>query len=174
VIVYDGDFEWTLKNVIIMKIITESLEMNLTDTIREELGGTYSIGVYNLPYRLPDNEYYFYIYFGCDPERVEDLTEAVFGVIDEFKNNGPDSAYFESAKKIMQRDREINLADNSYWASVLQTYFINGQDPGLILEYSDIAESVKTEEVQDAAKFFFNDNRYVRVVLYPEEQVIKN
>jgi zinc protease len=168
VIVFNGDFEWTLKNVIIMKIIAETLNMNLTDTIREELGGTYSIGVYHVPYRLPDNEYYFYIYFGCDPERVDSLTDAVFNVINGFKDNGPDISYFNSTKEIILRDRETNLSDNSFWASVLQTYYINGQDPGLILEYTDISESASIEEVRDAAEYFFNEDRYVRVVLYPD------
>lgn len=169
VIVYNGDFEWTLKNAIIMKIIAESLEMNLTDTIREELGGTYSIGVYHVPFRLPDNEYYFYIYFGCDPDRVDSLTEAVFDVIDGFKENGPDESYFNNAKEIMLKDREVDLENNSFWASVLQTYLINEQDPGLILKYTDISESASMEEVRSAAEMFFNDNRYVRVVLYPGE-----
>ncbi len=45
VIAFSGDFNWSLNNVISLKILSQILEMSLTDTIREELGGTYSIAV---------------------------------------------------------------------------------------------------------------------------------
>ncbi len=168
VITFNGDFNWSLKNVISLKILTEILEMSLTDKIREDLGGTYSINVYGVPKRLPDGEYYIYIIFGCAPDEVDNLSEAIFNIVTGLKESGSEASYFNSVKEIILAERETNLQSNDFWVSVIQTYYKYEENPELILEYTNISESITMQDIQDAAKFYFNEDRYVRVVLYPE------
>ena len=57
--------------------------------------------------------------FGSDPERVEELTEAVFQDINSLKNEGTTDEYLAKITETHRRSRETNLKENSYWKSQL-------------------------------------------------------
>ncbi len=121
-----------------------------------------------MPKRLPDGEYYIYIIFGCAPDEVDNLSEAIFNLITELKDSGPDVSYFNNVKEIILRERETNLQNNNFWVSVLQTYYRYEEDPELILEYTNILDEIEIQDITDAANIYFNEDRYIRVVLYPD------
>src|SRR5581483_10857533 len=84
-IVYTGPFEYDPAHRIALRAMSQILQSRLLETIREELGGTYSITA-NASYdKFPLPEYEVAIQFGSDPQRTDDLVKQVFAEIDKLR-----------------------------------------------------------------------------------------
>ena len=161
---YDGwrnNFEFDAMNTV--------LQIKLREVLREDLAGTYGVWVRGSVSRFPDQEYRINLGFGCDPERVEELTRVIFTQIDSLQNFGTTDLYINKVKEMRKRKREVNLKENSFWLNGLKWTDSLGIDPRLVFKYPELVDSLTSEAVQAAAKRYFNMDNYVRVVLYPEE-----
>ena len=160
---YDG---W--KNNFELKTMTTVLQIKLREVLREDLGGTYGIGVNASPSHFPDQKYSIDLNFSCDPERVEELTQVIFTQIDSLQKFGTTDLYIDKVKEMRKREREINLKENSFWVNILQWSDFHGIDVRLVHQYSQLVDTLTSAVVQAAAQQYFDMENYVRVVLYPE------
>ena len=168
--IFTGPFEYDgWKNNLELGALTSVLQIKLREVLREDLGGTYGVWIGSSGSRYPDEEYRISITFGSDPERVEELTQVIFGQIDSLKTVGTTELYIDKVKEMRRRQREVDLKENSFWVGSLESLDFNGVDPRLLIQYPELVDSLKTEMVQQAAQKYFNMERYVRVVLYPED-----
>ncbi|MCE2449758.1 MAG: insulinase family protein [Candidatus Latescibacteria bacterium] len=149
--------------------MTSVLEIKLREVLREDLGGTYGVWVGSSGSHYPDEKYRISISFGSDPERVEELTQVIFEQIDSLKTVGTTDLYVDKVKEMRKRQRETDLKENSFWVGSLEALDFNGVDPRLLIQYPALVDSLTVEAVQQSAQKYFNMDRYVRVVLYPEE-----
>ena len=168
-IVFSGPFEWNRQSRYGMHALATVLEIKLREALREDLGGTYGVGVGASPSHYPKEGYEISLSFGCAPERVQELTKEVFAQIDSLKESPAPESYILKVKEMDRRERETNLKENGFWLNSLQWYRIHGEDPRNILTYADeLIDRLTGEVVQRAARRYFDVNNYVRVVLYPE------
>ena len=169
-LIFTGPFEYDgWKNNLGLRAMTSVLQIKLREVLREDLGGTYGVWISSSSARYPDEEYRISITFGSDPERVEELTQVIFEQIDSLKTVGTTDLYIDKVKEMRQRQREIDLKENSFWVGSLASLDFNGVDPRRLIQYPALVDSLTAEAVQQAAQNYFNMDRYVRVVLYPEE-----
>ena len=169
-LIFTGPFEYDgWKNNLELRAMTSVLQIKLREVLREDLGGTYGVWISSSGARYPDEEYRISITFGSDPERVEELTQVIFEQIDSLKTVGTTDLYIDKVKEMRQRQREIDLKENSFWVGSLASLDFNGVDPRRLIQYPALVDSLTAEAVQQAAQNYFNMDRYVRVVLYPEE-----
>ena len=169
-LIFTGPFEYDgWKNNLELRAMTSVLQIKLREVLREDLSGTYGVWISSSSARYPDEEYRISITFGCDPERVEELTQVIFEQIDSLKTVGTTDLYIDKVKEMRQRQREIDLEENSFWVGSLASLDFNGVDPRRLIQYSTLVDSLTAEAVQQAAQTYFNMDRYVRVVLYPEK-----
>ncbi|MFQ6616673.1 MAG: insulinase family protein, partial [Fidelibacterota bacterium] len=108
------------------------------------------------------------ISFGCDPERVEELTTTVFQQIDSLRTYGLTEKYLVKVKEIQRRERETDLKENRFWLNILKTYDYHREDFLGIMEYEELVDSLNLEAIQTTANQYFHANSFVRVTLYPE------
>ena len=169
-LIFTGPFEYDgWKNNLELRAMTSVLQIKLREVLREDLGGTYGVWISSSGSRYPDEEYRISITFDSDPERVEELTQVIFEQIDSLKTVGTTDLYIDKVKEMRQRQREIDLKENSFWVGSLASLDFNGVDPRRLIQYPALVDSLTAEAVQQAAQNYFNMDRYVRVVLYPEE-----
>ncbi len=167
-LIFDGDFTWNMANLTALRALAEAAEIRLNAVIREKEGGTYSLGVYDFPQRIPRQEYLFYIAFGADPARIAALESRVLAEMESFKSKGPTEEEFQKAQEIILKEREVNLKSNTFWAEVLKNYASWGEPASRIVEYADYIKRLTREDLRRAAGRYLNANRMVRVTLYPE------
>ena len=168
--IFTGPFEYDgWKNNLELRAMTSVLEIKLREVLREDLGGTYGVWVSSSGSHYPDEEYRISISFGSDPDRVEELTQVIFEQIDSLKTVGTTDIYVDKVKEMRKRQRETDLKENSFWVGSLASLAFNGVDPRLLTQYPALVDSLTVEAVQQSAQKYFNMDRYVRVVLYPEE-----
>ncbi len=167
-IIFSGPFDFDNRlDRLQIGLMAEAFQIKLREVLREDLGGTYGVGVGARPAKYPTGHYSLSVSFGCDPERVEELTAAVFEQIDSLQTVGLDSSYTGKVREIRRREREVNLKENGWWLSLLEWVDQNQVDPLLILD-NTVAENFSPADVLRAAKWFDRTN-YARFVMLPAE-----
>jgi zinc protease len=164
-----GDAEWSRQAQQDIRSLGGVLRIRLREVLREDKGGTYGVGVFGSMSREPRQRSSFTISFGCAPENVDELIDAVFAEIEAIKESAPAESYTQKVRESQIRERETDLKENSFWSGVLRNAYRFGDDPRLVLEHDELVQSVTPERIQAAAKRYLNTERYILGVLYPEE-----
>ncbi len=168
--VFTGSFPFDgWENNFAIDAMASVLQIKLREVLREDLGGTYGVGVSASVEHFPREEYSLSIGFSCDPERTDELTRVVFEQIDSLQTVGTTELYVDKVKEMRKRAREVNLKENSFWRSALQGFDIDGTDPRTLVEYDALVDGLTPERVQQAAQRYFDMERYARFVLYPRD-----
>ena len=147
--------------------LADALSIRLRETLREDLGGVYGVGV-NASVDRMLGTYTISIGFGSDPARVDELTAAVFEEIDRFRQEGPADA-LQKVKEADRRAQELARRENDAWLGALSAAYRYGEAPAAYLDQSDLIEDLSYGALRGAAQFYLHDDRYVQVVLLPEE-----
>ncbi len=166
-IIFTGPFDFSQDNRLGIRIMTSVLESRLQRLIREELSGTYGVSVSRTYQPFPEPNYSIGISFGSDPERVEELVEAILGEIRTFQSDGPSQADLQAATEQERRTKETNLRENGWWVTQLLFSYQYGNDPRLLIDTGPM-ERVTTETVQRDARLWLRLDNYVQVSLFPE------
>ena len=168
VLAFAGDMEWSRQEALTLTVAGEMLQTRLRERIREELGGTYSIGVIANSMSLPDPEYLVYIVFGSDPSRAQELRDEVLAEV-EWLRDGGEQSYLDTAKELLSTPRQEQLRDNGFWLNQIQTVTQRGESFEEINRFDERLDALTLEQVADAARRYLTSDRYVRVVLLPED-----
>ncbi|MDE2754465.1 MAG: TonB-dependent receptor [Gemmatimonadota bacterium] len=166
-IFFRGDGEYSPEESMVIGAMAAILQTRLRERLREELGGTYSVGVSGgISYR-PDEEYSVGIQFGSDPRRTEELGAAVFEEIERLKADGPDAEVVDNIREAQRRSKETSLERNTYWLGQLAAHESARRDIRGIPSY-DLIEAWTAEQVRQAANQYLRTDRYMKFVLLPE------
>jgi zinc protease len=151
-----------------LQAATEVLEMRLRDILREQLGGTYSVGV-SYSNTSPQPGYgVTSVQFGSAPENVASLTTAVMTEIDRLRREGPSAEDIRAVKEAEKNDLQTAMRQNGYWLNSLQSMHLLGRDPKRILQRTERADSLTQENVHAALRKYFPNDRHTEVTLMPE------
>jgi zinc protease len=170
-IVFTGPFEYNQDNRNAFRALTLVLQTRLRETLREDLGGTYSVGVSGNYQEIPDEEYNLGINFGSDPERVEELTKVVFKEIEDLKIKGVSEDEVENAREALYREYETGIKQNNWLLIQLYYRYRVGKDPGDLFIFEETLEHLSPEVIQEAARKYLNLENYVRLTLLPEREI---
>jgi zinc protease len=168
--IFSGDFDYTEVNRHVVRSLASALQTRLRDRLREDLGGTYSVGVSGGYEKFPDAVFRMRIMFGSAPERVEELTAVVFEEIENFKNEGLSEEDVSKVRENQRRTKETNLRENGYWVGQLAFFDQYGIDPRGLISY-ELIDGLTADMIRMAAQLYFPMDNYVMVSLYPEAAV---
>ncbi|MFY9553396.1 MAG: insulinase family protein [Blastocatellia bacterium] len=169
-IVFSGPFEHDPMHRVAIRAMADVLQTRLLETIREELGGTYSIGASPSYDRIPKPEYSITIQFGCAPERADDLIKRVFQEIDQLKTNGPTEKQVKDEKEALLRDFETNSQQNNYLLTQIAFRYQHGEDPAGLWNVPEYYRKIDAATIQQAAKTYLDTSNYIKVTLLPEKK----
>ena len=167
-LIFTGPFEYTRQNRYYLSALAELLNIKLREALRENLGGTYGVGVSPGASRDPLPSYRFTIGFGSAPERLEDLTAAALAQIDSVKRFGTTPEYLNKVKEAALRSRETAIKQNGYWLSQIATFDQNGWPLPGIPDGDKLISALTADDLKRTAAKYLRTDNYVRVSLYPE------
>ncbi|HEY0093261.1 MAG TPA: insulinase family protein, partial [Archangium sp.] len=167
-VVFSGPLAYERRNVALLRTLSDALEIRLRDRLREELGGTYGVGVGASTQREPNPEYRFIVDFSAAPERLTELSQALFAELEAVKRDGVTEEELAKVREQQRRERETQIRENDFWMSQLIQYDASGWDLGLITS-QPLSQGFTPQDVRDAARTFLNTSRYVQVSLLPEK-----
>jgi zinc protease len=168
-LIFSGPFEWNAENRFAADALLGILRIKLRERIREELGGTYGVQVRGMYPHFPKERYRITVQFGENPDRAEELTKEIFLQIDSLQQFGPSQSYVDKIKETNLREHETNLKENRYWISSLEFAFFHGEKPEDILRFEERNKNLSIEDLKKAARKYLVKDRYLRVVLYPQD-----
>ena len=169
VLLFAGDMDWSRLEALKLNVAGEMLGIRLRERVREELGGTYSISVSAGGSSLPDAEYLGYVIFGSDPSRTEELFGEVFEEV-KWLREGGEQEYLDKVKEILRTAREEDLRENGFWLGQIRAAAQRGESFAEIVRFDQLLDDLTLEDIAVVARRYFPDDRYVRVVLRPEEE----
>lgn len=167
-LVFAGEAEWGRGNALALDVAGDILGIRLRERVREQLGGTYSISTYTRSSALPAPNYLAYVFFGSDPDRVDELFEEVMVEVN-WIHEGGEQSYLDTVKEQFRTGRKEDLRDNGFWLNQIRAAAQRSEPFANILGFEDSLEALTLEDVAAAAELYFTPERYVRVVLFPEE-----
>jgi zinc protease len=166
-LIYSGPYEYSRKNRLDMYALSSLLSIKLREQLREEMSGVYGVGAFGNGSHYPKQEYKFIIYFGCAPERVEELISATMKEIDSVKNFGAGPINLQKIKETMKRQHEVDVKDNKYWLSSLSQYYQNNENILDILAFDKYVEGLTNDDFKRLANLYLNMTNYAKFVLMP-------
>jgi zinc protease len=166
---FTGPFQYNQDQRVAIRAMADILQTRLRESLREELGGTYSVSAGARYENRPREQYQVSISFGSDPARAEALAARVLQEIEAFKTHGPTEKQVSDAKTKLDRDFETNIKQNAYVLTQLSFRYDQGDTPEALLDVPNYYRKLSVAVIQAAAKEYLNTARYVKVVLLPEK-----
>ncbi len=153
-----------------LRAATAILERHLRDQLREELGGTYSVGV-DYSNTLPQSGYgTTSVEFGSAPDRADGLVSTVMVEIDRMRRDGPSADDVQKVKETEKEGLETSYQQNGFWLGALQTAHLLGWNPVSIAHRAERTDTLTQENIHDAFRKYFPADRYTVMMLMPEKQ----
>ena len=168
-IVFSGPFEYDDAHTLALRTMTRVLESRLFDTIRQELGGTYSITADPGIEKFPRPQYIVRIDWTCDPAQTAALVRRVFDEIASLKAKPLSAIQMAFIHENLLRDFERNSQDNVYFLNEIARRYRSGDTANLVA-ITNVPARIKMltpGEIYEAAQAYLDTDRYVKVILMP-------
>ena len=170
VITFNGPFDYNdqvQRGAI--RALALALDEELQAVVREELGGSYSIGVGPGITWRPEATFQMNISFGSDPERTEEIVETIFGVLEDFREGGPTEEQAANAREALLRQFETDFQENRAWLGQLVSDYQRGVEPAAALDtFEASVEALTVAVLTEAARSYLDPENFVRATLMPE------
>lgn len=160
-------YVWSEKSMLAISALNSVMQIKMTENIREKLGGTYGARLSVSPTKWPVGKITMNINLGCEPARIEELTNTIWATIDEVMAIGPTAVDLKKVKEQMIRSYEVSLENNRTWTSGIKGFYFL-ENPFYTLEqYKTLVNELTIEDVKAVAQYM-KHNEYVRTILLPE------
>jgi zinc protease len=169
-IVFSGPFEYDDAHRLALRTMTLVLDSRLLDTIRQELGGTYSITAVPDTQKFPNPQYHVRIEWTCDPARTAALVQRVFEEVAFVKTRPLSPGQVALIHDSLLREFERNSQDNGYLLDQISRRYEDG-DAADVAGFDHLPEQIAAltgDAIQLAARTYLDTGNYVRVTLMPE------
>ncbi len=165
-IVFAGPFEYDDGHRLALRTMSLLLQSRLFDSIRQELGGTYSITANAGAAKFPRPEYSVRIEWTCDPARTAMLVQRVFEEIEALKASYISRDQLGRIRQGLLREYELDSQDNGYFLNEIARRYADGDAAGGSSLPDQIA-ALTGPAIQQAAQTYLNTKSYVKVTLMP-------
>ncbi len=167
---YSGEFDYDdYFERMNAKIIDHVLELRFTEVIREKEGGTYGVSVRLSTAKYPWENYKLTIKFDCDNEKAEKLKKLVYKEIEKIVKEGPSETDLDKAKKYFVKKREEGMKENRFWLGKIKNSYFYGSENIKLDDYNEIIDKITIKSVKKTAKKHIDPDKFVEVLLMPEE-----
>ena len=164
---YTGKVAYTLRNSILMSVLYQALDMDFTEQVREQEGGTYGVTCMGQLTKYPEEEEILQIVYQTDPTKRQQLNTLIDKIVAEMAQNGPSEAHLQKVKEYMQKQYTDNQKENSYWLGNLSEYFDSGVD--FTQGFLDIVNSLTAKDVQQFANDLLKQGNKATLILTAQE-----
>lgn len=165
---YNGACKYTAENLIKIEMVSQILDLVYTESIREEEGGTYSVGVGGSLDKHPEEIFTFQIMFDTDPARKDKLMEIVYAEVQKLAKEGPSEENLGKVKEHLLKSHSEELKENGYWLSIIDDYLYAGIN--VAANFENIVNSITQADIQQFAAQLFGQNNLSEIFMISPEK----
>ena len=149
------------------------LEIKLRESLREDKGGTYGVGVdtwiSSMQTLTSPRQACVHISFGCEPGREQELIDGALSVIEQLQIQGVDEETLVKLRENYRRNKEVSLKDNYWWLGQIASAGISNQrDVAFITDCDTVPETISSECMRSLVMKYCPLNNYITATLEPE------
>ena len=144
--------------------------MRLRDVLREEFGGTYSVGVAYADTAPQPGYGTTTVQFGSSPDNAERLISVTMAELDRLRREGPSETDVQVVKETEKRELQTSMRQNRFWLNSLHGMHLLQRDPLRILHRAERADSLSQANIHAVIRKYFPLDRYTVVTLMPETE----
>jgi len=165
---YTGSIPVSLENNYLLKSMNDVLTIKLTETLREQMSGTYSVRSRGSLNKVPYTNYVETISFQCTPGMADTLIQAAQKEIEKIRTFGVESADLNKVKLAQKNQLDLNMKDNAFWTQELTNDLMELNAIPTQSEYANLIEKLTSTQIQKMVKKVFGKN-YMQAILMPEK-----
>lgn len=163
---YTANVPFSPKNDLVLDMLTRVLQIAYTDSVREEKGGTYGVGVsFNLEKEDNPNAL-LRIFYKSDPKRYEELNPVIYKQLLNIADHGPVASSMDKVKKYLKKQYGQMAITNDYWSYVIWHQL--DDDADFDKDYCKMVDNLTASDVQKMAKELLKQNHRVEVTMLSE------
>lgn len=163
---YTANVPFSPKNDLVLDMLTRVLQIAYTDSVREEKGGTYGVGVsFNLEKEDNPNAL-LRISYKSDPKRYEELNPVIYKQLLNIADHGPVASSMDKVKKYLKKQYGQMAITNDYWSYVIWHQL--DDDADFDKDYCKMVDNLIASDVQKMAKELLKQNHRVEVTMLSE------
>ena len=163
---YTANVPFSPKNDLVLDMLTRVLQIAYTDSVREEKGGTYGVGVsFNLEKEDNPNAL-LRISYKSDPKRYEELNPVIYKQLQNIADHGPVASSMAKVKKYLKKQYGQMAITNDYWNYVIWHQL--DDDADFDKDYCKMVDNLTASDVQKMAKELLKQNHRVEVTMLSE------
>ena len=163
---YTANVPFSPKNDLVLDMLTRVLQIAYTDSVREEKGGTYGVGVsFNLEKEDNPNAL-LRISYKSDPKRYEELNPVIYKQLLNIADHGPVASSMDKVKMYLKKQYGQMAITNDYWSYVIWHQL--DDDADFDKDYCKMVDNLTASDVQKMAKELLKQNHRVEVTMLSE------
>ena len=163
---YTANVPFSPKSDLVLDMLTRVLQIAYTDSVREEKGGTYGVGVsFNLEKEDNPNAL-LRISYKSDPKRYEELNPVIYKQLLNIADHGPVASSMDKVKKYLKKQYGQMAITNDYWSYVIWHQL--DDDADFDKDYCKMVDNLTASDVQKMAKELLKQNHRVEVTMLSE------
>lgn len=158
-----------LKTLLTVSMLEQLMSMRYTETVREDEGGAYSVGVQGEVEDYPENVASILVQLPTAPDKRDRMAEVVYKGMDAMCDEGPKAEDLQKVKEYLHRSFQENVKDNGFWLNKmveLARYNKNYYD-----DYEKTVDAITAADIQQMARTIFRSGNRIEVgITSPKEQ----
>ena len=167
-IFYTTDVPFSPQSDLELDFLKRCLSIAYTDSVREEKGGTYGVGV-NFELDKDDQpNATLKISYNADPSRYEELNPIIYQQLQHIAEHGPEASSMEKVKKYLVKQYAQLAIDDGYWDYVVWHQI--DDDADFDRDYCQMVEQMTARQVQLMAQRFLAAHRRIEVTMLSVEK----
>ncbi|MDL2319751.1 insulinase family protein [Alistipes sp. OttesenSCG-928-B03] len=166
-VLFHGEYEQSLRNTILFKIMRDVLQTRVIGSLREGEGLVYSPYVSETYRAYPDSEYYFNVNYFCSPDNEAYLEEVLLGEITGLQQENIPEGELRGLKqsfRIAKRE-ELDGSNTAGWRNKLREMYLENGSVDDFDRYDEILASITTAELREAFVRYFSKDRYYVITI---------
>jgi zinc protease len=146
-----------------LDFLKRCLSIAYTDSVREEKGGTYGVGV-NVDLDKDEKpNATLTITYNADPSRYNELNPIIYQQLKNIADNGPVASSMDKVKQYLIKQYAQLTIDDGYWDYVI--WHELDDDADFDKDYCKMVEAMTPQQVQQMAQRMLNAKRCVEVTM---------
>jgi len=169
-ILYHGDYEWGLEENAAFSAFADYLDLVLNQRIREKNSAVYTIGAGVNNARFPDDRFILNIFFGSDPDQIENIIEDIEEIIAELRATPPTAEEVARIQETQRSEFVRRRQTNEYWISLLRLSDLYQFDLKEALNRLERINALTADKITGVAQKYLSDERRITLILLPREE----
>ena len=166
-VLYTAQVPFSPKNDLILDFLKRTLSIAYTDSVREEKGGTYGVGVEFDLDQLQKPDAMLKISYSADPTRYEELNPIIYKQLQNIADHGPEATSMDKVRKYLKKQYEQLIITNDYWNYIIWHQLYDRED--FDKDYCKLVDEVTAADVQRMARAFIDQKRRIEVTMLSED-----